>query len=382
LAVATKGFPGLLPVAFASLFCLLRRANDCKLPRLVHLPSIVAGLAIGLCWFILMYVLHGTTAIESFYSDQIEDRLAGSAIHIFHNGFKYLTSMAGIFSPWFVIVVLLLMRFDDSATYTLKIFRNECLFSLGWFMTVMVVYLGGMTNRNRYMLPAFPLLACFIAAMLEPCLRGGFPGRLLYKILPACLSVLGLIWGTLLIAMGRRLHSDLVVGGVICLLAASALLVMTRRSRPLTRVVALAGFLLVFFTSHELFTHSVFAVSPVPAWLETIEREHIDLQHTIGTVGIRPTFIGQARILSNGRLHFRQLPDDAASLQLTDYRVLIASEISSRKLSAADFVLTRSGFVYRNVTWEDIRHLLTSQDRQLHLNSLQIPFYVAVRKPP
>jgi 4-amino-4-deoxy-L-arabinose transferase-like glycosyltransferase len=382
LAVATKGFPGLLPVVFAWLFCLLRRSNDCKFTRLVHLPSIVAGLAIGLCWFVLMYVLHGTTAIQSFYSDQVQDKLAGSAINIIHNGFKYLTSMAGIFSPWFVIVVLLFMRFDDAAAHPLKRFRSECLFSLGWFMTVMVVYLSGTTNRNRYMLPAFPLLACFIAAMLEPCLRGGFPGRLLYKILPACLSVLGLIWGTLLIAMGRRLHSDLVVGGVICLLAASALLVMTRRSRPLTRVVALAGFLLVFFTSHELFTHSVFAVSPVPAWLETIEREHIDLQHTIGTVGIRPTFIGQARILSNGRLHFRQLPDDAASQQLTDYRVLIASEISSRKLSAADFVLTRSGFVYRNVTWEDIRHLLTSQDRQLHLNSLQIPFYVAVRKPP
>ncbi|HEY3168935.1 MAG TPA: glycosyltransferase family 39 protein, partial [Candidatus Binatia bacterium] len=196
LAVATKGFPGLLTVAFACLFCLLRRSNDCKLPRLVHLPSIAAGLAIGLCWFILMYVLHGTTAIQSFYSDQIDDKLAGSAINIIHNGFKYLTSMAGIFSPWFVIVVLLLMRFDNAATHTLKKFRSECLFSIGWFMTVMVVYLGGMTNRNRYMLPAFPLLACFVAVMLEPCLRGGIPGRLLYKTLPACLSALGLIWGT------------------------------------------------------------------------------------------------------------------------------------------------------------------------------------------
>ncbi|HEY2922484.1 MAG TPA: glycosyltransferase family 39 protein, partial [Candidatus Binatia bacterium] len=332
LAVATKGFPGLLTVAFASLFCLLRRSNDCKLPRLVHLPSIVAGLAIGLCWFILMYVLHGTTAIQSFYSDQIDDKLAGSAINIIHNGFKYLTSMAGIFSPWFVIVVLLLMRFDNAATPTLKKFRSECLFSIGWFMTVMVVYLGGMANRNRYMLPAFPLLACFIAVMLEPCLRGGIPGRLLYKTLPACLSALGLIWGTLLIAFGHRLHSNLMVGGVICLLAASGLFVMTRRSHPLTRVVAIAGFLLLFFTGHELFTHSVFAVSPVSAWLETIQREHIDLQHTaIGTVGIRPTFIGQARILSNGRLHFRQLPDDEMSMQTIDYRVLIASEQFSRQ---------------------------------------------------
>jgi 4-amino-4-deoxy-L-arabinose transferase-like glycosyltransferase len=383
LAVATKGFPGLLPVAFASLFCLLRRANDCKSPRLVHLPSIVAGLAIGLCWFILMYILHGTTAIESFYSDQIEDRLAGSAIHIFHNGFKYLTSMAGIFSPWFVIVVLLLMRFDNAATYTLKKFRNECLFSLGWFMTVMVVYLGGMTNRNRYMLPAFPLLACFIAVMLEPCLRGGMPGRLLYKILPTCLSALGLIWGTLLVAMGLRLHFDLVVGGVICLLAASGLFVLTRRSRPLTRVVAIAGFLLVFFTGHELFTHSVFQVSPVSAWLETIQREHIDLQHAaIGTVGIRPTFIGQARLLSNGRLHFRQLPDDGMSMQTTDYRVLIASEQFSRQLSGAGFALTRSGFVYRNLTWEDLWHLLRSENRQGYLSSLRIPSYVAVRKTP
>jgi 4-amino-4-deoxy-L-arabinose transferase-like glycosyltransferase len=383
LAVATKGFPGLLPVAFASLFCLLRRSNDCKLPRLVHLPSIVAGLAIGLCWFVLMYVLHGTTAIQSFYSDQIQDKLAGSAINILQNGFKYLTSMAGIFSPWFVIVVLLLVRFDSAANYTLKKFRSEYLFSIGWFMTVMVVYLGGTANRNRYMLPAFPLLACFIAVMLEPCLRGGIPGRLLHKTLPACLSVLGLIWGTLLVAFGRRLHSDLVVGGVICLLAASGLFAMTHRSHPLTSVVAIAGFLLVFFTGHELFTHSVLAVSPVSAWLDTIQREHIDLQHTaIGTIGIRPTFIGQARILSNGRLHFRQLPDDAASLQPTDYPVLIASETFSRKVSAADFVLTRSGFVYRNITWEDIRHLLTSQDRQLYLNSLQIHFYVAVRKPP
>lgn len=383
LAVATKGFPGLLTVAFASLFCLLRRSNDCKLPRLVHLPSIIAGLAIGLCWFILMYVLHGTTAIQSFYSDQIDDKLAGSVIHILHNGFRYLTSMTGIFSPWFVIVVLLLMRFDNGATHPLKRFRSECLFSLGWFMTVMVVYLGGMTNRNRYMLPAFPLLACFIAVMLEPCLRGGIPGRLLHKTLPACLSALGLIWGTLLVAIGSRLHSDLVVGGIICLLAASGLFVMTRRSRPFTRVAAITGFLLVFFAGHELFTHSVFAVSPVSAWLETIQREHIDLQHTaIGTVGIRPTFIGQARILSNGRLHFHQLPEDAVALQLTRYPVLIASQTFSRQLSAADFALTQSGFVYRDLTWEDVWHLLRTEDHQLYLRSLRVPFYLAVKKAP
>jgi 4-amino-4-deoxy-L-arabinose transferase-like glycosyltransferase len=383
LAVATKGLPGLLPVVFASLFCLLRRSSDCKLPRLIHLPSIVAGVAVGLCWFILMYVLHGATAIQAFYSDQIQDKLAGSAINVFHNGFKYLTSMAAIFSPWFVIVVvLLLMRFDNAATHPLKRFRSECLFSLGWFMTIMVVYLGGMTNRNRYMLPAFPLLACFIAVMLEPCLRGGLPGRLLYKILPGWLSVLGLIWGALLVGMGRRLHSDLMVGGVICVLAANGLFVMTRRSRPSTRVVAIAGFLLVFFTGHELFTRSVFAVSPVSAWLETIQRERIDLQRTvIGALGIRPNFIGQARILSNGRLHFRQLPEDAVSLQAREYPVLIASETFSRQLSAADYTLIRSGFVYDDITLKDIPHLLRSQDCQLHLSSLQIPFHVAVRKP-
>jgi hypothetical protein len=330
-----------------------------------------------------MYVLHGITAIESFYSDQVEDKLAASAIDIFHNAFKYLTSMAAIFSPWFMIVVVLLLRFDHVATGTWKRFRSECLFAIGWFMTVMVVYLGGMTNRNRYMLPAYPLLACVVAAMLEPCLRGGIPGRLLYKILPGCLSALGLIWGTLLVAFGPWLHSDLVVGGVICLLAASGLFVITRRSLPLTRMIAVTGFLLVFFINHELFTRSVFVVSPVSTWLETIQQKNIDTQHmVIGTVGIRASLIGQARMLSNGRLHFRELSEDAVSTQARDYPVLIVSETFSRQLSAADFTLIRSGFVYDDITWKDIPHLLRSQDRQLHLSSLQIPFYVAIRKAP
>jgi 4-amino-4-deoxy-L-arabinose transferase-like glycosyltransferase len=383
VAVAIKGLPGLLTIAFASLFSLLRRSNDSKLRRLIHLPSILGGLAIGLSWFIVMYALHGAIAIQTFYTDQVHDKLAGSAINIVHNGFKYLTSMAAIFSPWFIIVVVLLMRGANAVTDALKRFRSESLFAIGWFMTVLLVYLGGLSNRNRYMLPAFPLLACVVAVMLEPCLQGGFPRRLLYKILPACLAALGLVWGTLLVAIGRRLHPDLIVGGVICLSAASGLFVITRRSRPLTRVVAIAGFLLVFFTGHELFTHSVFSVSPVSAWLETIQRERIDLQRTvIGTIGIRPTFIGQARILSNGRLHFRQLPEDAVSLQARDYPVLIASETFARQLSAAGFALVRSGFVYRQLTWNDLRHLLTSQDREPHLSSFEIPFYVAVRKAP
>jgi hypothetical protein len=226
-------------------------------------------------------------------------------------------------------------------------------------------------------------LACVVAVLLEPCLRGGIPGRLLYKILPAWLAALSLVWGTLLVAIGLRLHPDLILGGIICLLAASGLFVMTRRSRPLTRVVAIAGFLLVFFTSHEIFTRSVFAVSPVSEWLVTLQRAGIDLQRTeIAALGIRPNFIGQARILSNGRLHLRQLPDEILSvLPHPDYRVLIVAETFSEKLSAADFALTRSGFVYRDLTWQEARQLFTSQDPQAYLNSLQIPFYVAVRKP-
>jgi hypothetical protein len=225
-------------------------------------------------------------------------------------------------------------------------------------------------------------LACIVAVMLEPCLRGGIPGRLLYKILPVCLSTLGLIWGPLLVVYGAWLHSDLAVAGIVYLLAASALFVMTHRSPALT-TVAVAGFLLVLFTAHELFTRSVFVVSPAFAWLETIRREDIDTQNTpIGTVGIRARLVGQARLLSNGRLHFRELSDDVAAMELSHYPVLIVSEAFSSHLSGAGFALTRSGFVYRDFTSADIRRLLTSEDRRIHLSSLQTPFYLAVRKAP
>lgn len=384
LAVATKGVPGLLTIAYASLFCLFSRSNDCKLARLVHVPSILGGLAVALCWFVLMYVLHGAEAIQSFYSDQIDDKLANSAMNIFYNGLKYLTSTAGFFSPWFVIVVVLIIRFGNLMTHTLKRFQSEYVFSIGWIVTVMGIFLAGLVSRDRYMLPAYPLLACVVAVMVEPCLRGGIPGRLLFNILPACLSALGLIWGTLLVACGRWLHPDLVVSGVVCLLAGTGLfIIMIRRSRPLTGMVAMAGFLLVFFTSHELFTRSVFVVSPVSAWLETIQREDIDSQHikVIGTAGIRSSFVGQARLLSSGRFHFRQ-SDDLVSMHPTLYQVLIASEEFSRQLSGAGFTLTRSGFVYRDLTWEVIRHLLMSEDRRAYLSSLRIPFYLAVRNAP
>jgi 4-amino-4-deoxy-L-arabinose transferase-like glycosyltransferase len=163
LAFETKGLPAAAFAGASVLFLLLNPWKRKKIREIIHWPAIIISVAIALSWFVIMYIEHGTTYLESFYTDQVGGRVSSKPGQVITNTLLGIVNLVAFSLPWIIIAF--------SKPKKLKAFISgsgkEAKAILGFIATwvVLIIIMSGAVFKfyDRYLLPVIPLVALFFA---------------------------------------------------------------------------------------------------------------------------------------------------------------------------------------------------------------------------
>ena len=164
LAFEVKGLPALAFGGIGLLYLLLNPWQRINLKTLLYLPAVIVGLAIALFWFVSMYFKHGSTYLESFYSDQVGVRVADQLVTMVKNFFFAVVLMVVMYVPW------AFFGFKDIERNIKSMIRENPAFF--WWMVVWIISVILMSTAvtkfyERYLLPVVPLGAVGLAWLLS-----------------------------------------------------------------------------------------------------------------------------------------------------------------------------------------------------------------------
>jgi len=177
LAFLTKGPPGLLPLAAIGLFAAWRGSG--RRGRLLSLPGLAAGLAIGLTWYAL--VMARTPGLGRYFlGDEVYARLFTAEHHRQNSWLIHPATLLAGFLPWSVALPLLTGGWRSTWRRVAARLRrpgdDRVRFLLVWFAAPLAAFLAARSRLPLYVLPLFVPLSVAGAGLLH----GGVaatPGR-------------------------------------------------------------------------------------------------------------------------------------------------------------------------------------------------------------
>lgn len=167
LAVATKGLIGLLPLGAALLAACWLRSS----PRAVLRPlAMLAGLALGVSWYLAMGALHGWDALFAFGRDQLN--VTFSMLRVAKQFVAYLLFIPLAFFPWTIGLLSLTPADWREPGILLPDYRPVVIFTVVWTACLVLIFsFAYQFSGGRYLLPAFPWLALLAGAILARATR-------------------------------------------------------------------------------------------------------------------------------------------------------------------------------------------------------------------
>ncbi len=163
LAFETKGIPGAAFAGVSILFLLLNPWKRKKIPDLIHWPAILLALGIASSWFIIMYLEHGSTFLNSFYSDQVGERVSSRAGQSITNAFLGMGNLLAFSLPWIVIVFSQIRKLKKHLIRTNP--ETKAILGFTGIWVVVIILMSGAVFKfyDRYLLPVIPLVSLFFA---------------------------------------------------------------------------------------------------------------------------------------------------------------------------------------------------------------------------
>ena len=371
-AMAVKGLLGLVVVLYVWLFVAVRgRSLGASLRSLWAPVPIALGTAIASFWFILISGRHGDAAIDGFFLDQVASRIpsAGEIMRlVVSNAASYLMTPFRDFFPWPELALILAI----AARRTLREFWREhrvaVLFVLGWLLLLGVMFSGANSSRPRYLLPAWPLLAALMAAVIGRLGSAPAAERWLGRLVPFLMPI-GLAGGAVLVAATPGMDSRFIWAACIWIAATIVLKACARRRSLAAGLVAVSLFMLMVFAVYEGLIRPVLAPSPAPTWTARLsalaaESTFEEPPAVIGKVQER--YLAQVRVLSGGRIWPRRVTGGLGTAIIASggKRPLILGEAdAAAEISELGYYLGPCGFVYPRLHARELWQLLRTTDK-------------------
>jgi len=167
LAFETKGLPAALFMGVNILFLLFNPWKKVKIITLLKPVPIIVSMVVAVGWFLLMFRGHGASYFNSFYDDQVGERVSINFVSILKNTLLAIVTLLLFFFPWSIAgingIKNIRARFGKSSYETKAIIG----FSLVW--ALVVVLTSGLVFKfyDRYVLPAIPVLSLYFALLLS-----------------------------------------------------------------------------------------------------------------------------------------------------------------------------------------------------------------------
>ena len=173
LAVMSKGLLGAAIVLFAWTFAVRKQGGWSALKKLIHLPSLAAGSVLVGSLLTLTFWHHGAAVWNVFFDDQVVGNIFPSEKSNVHNywwsPFWRVPAFALVlvfnFLPWSATVLELLVRKKSVLAEGVPLAAQQ--FILAWPAVLVLGFAVGTNVSLRYLLPATPLLAVWLAVWLQ-----------------------------------------------------------------------------------------------------------------------------------------------------------------------------------------------------------------------
>ncbi len=376
LAVETKGLSGLLPVALAFGFCALRR--DAPRPRdLLHAPAMLAGAAVALAWYAAVFARHGGEAIRGFLDDQVGANVGGERFSALQNALEYSVGIVRLFLPWALLAIGGLALAWQPVRAHVRQRSGPYAFALAWYLILFAIFTAGNSLRNRYFLPAYPLIAACMADLLcIPAVRERL-ARPAAVLLQAVAWVAGAA-GLALIGLHVSVHPCLILAGDVLLVAAIAAGVAVRRD-PRRALPALGVLCFVVIVSVHLFVRPAFPASPAAMVARYIELRGAPPAQ-LAVVGFRETskVPAQLRVLTGGGIDVVAVPAPGDAPRAAWLLLSAPGVDTNRAALAIRYEIRECGYAWPRLRGKDIRRIVKAPDRAEAMWNLRERYYLAI----
>jgi 4-amino-4-deoxy-L-arabinose transferase-like glycosyltransferase len=336
------------------------------------------AVTIALSWYVYIYFQHGGDALWRFFNDQVAGKIDTPKFYILLNLKEYIGATFRHFVPWSLIGVVGYMAGRKKIHRFIGQHRKQVLFILCWFVLLLAVFSGGTDCRSRYMMPAYPLLSVFFAALFwEVYDRQGI--RRMWNWCCGLILVLFGITGCVLIWIGLVLHWQIIFGGAILfgvtMWAAFTAMKFKQSPAPVTMgllmlaaVASVLGFVLpsIDFASSKSLTRCLLP------------------EVTTGRIASvwspkRADYLRQIYTVSKGRIRVNYFPHGQIPRDLDSSTVIVLTHKDREDFDAREYMILQCGTVFRDPEIQTVWQGLLSFDRELLMEAIQEPLYLARR---
>lgn len=246
LAFEVKGLPAAALGGIGILYLLFNPWKKISWKTLLHLPSLLLAIFIGLFWFVAMWKIHGPTYLDSFLEDQVGGRVASRYLLILKNGVLATIILFVIYLPWGFYSF---PKFKETIQKTWK--ENAVFFGFAVLWGLAILGMGAMTTKfyERYLLPVAPILAIFLSWILvkadfELRQKGLKIGAAFFILLSLIVGVAG-FWINFQLGSTLWIYLQLAIGFVLLIY----LIQLVYKGRQLPWGLSFSILLLFFFLS-------------------------------------------------------------------------------------------------------------------------------------
>ena len=376
LAVACKGMPAIAFLAFSWAFALSNPWRPMCWRKLVHIPSMLAGLLLAFGWFAVVYVLHGHSALAVFWVDQVRHRVTDSHWKPIYQLPLFVVLSALCFVPW-VLPLVGLSRRAWARTQTGEGGPPVAVrYILLWTLTYSIFAALVTKFSTRYLLPVAPLLAVWLAITLA-----GLDAGVLRRWLRVLLG-LASVWLLLLGAVAILASVQLGTGRLdiaICLallVAGAALVICGMRGTRLMAAVCLTmalylGYPLGFLSLRHLVLPDQGAqLAQRLGQLAAAEGKPV---HLVG----KPSLASKIRVCSAGKARLSQ-SDQWDARQLAGETIVIHSEQNRPQADACGYEVYLGSHGIKDLAWDRIVVSLIHGDLAEYLRQRRETYLIAV----
>lgn len=299
LAVQSKGLLGLCPLAANALFWALACPERARTARLLNVPCIFLGVALGAFWYVAMLERHGLEALQACFADQVGARVARSPSFVFVNFSNYAFAIIRHAFPWTLLLAVGLVWRPRAVVAFWSRHRAACIFLFSLAVVLVIFFTFGNIRRTRYLVSAYPSVAVLLAGVLssfasEPRCQV-WMGRLIRAF-----AILALLAGGLLALAGLATDWRLAAGGLVLTALGAYGLVALRAADDQVRWTWVAAAGVLVFALVGACIRPVFSPSPLTAVVSALDQVRPD-ERRVFTLGLASSATGQLRVLAGGR---------------------------------------------------------------------------------
>ena len=165
LAFETKGIPAAAFAGASMLFLILNPWKKIKFRQLFEPFSMIVAVLVALSWFIIMYIKHGSVYLDSFFADQVGERVSSKITLVFKNGGLGIVNLIAYLIPW---IILFFSRPGKLKSFILAADNDKTAingFIITWVILIVLMSAAVFKFYDRYLLPGIPLIAILFASV-------------------------------------------------------------------------------------------------------------------------------------------------------------------------------------------------------------------------